>query len=145
MTFLLILLYYLLNILINVLDFFMGSGNFFTMLYSIMHGCIAIPLALLFMSKGYRCLAGISTELKWYKYGEIFFVVGSLMALIFKFLCYHGLKYVFTVMKTNGFLEFILGLVSMIVLLANLGLRIICMYNILVVYAPKDEESPSQS
>jgi hypothetical protein len=144
MAFLAILLYYALNILINVLDFFSGNGQFFTMLYSIMHACIAIPLALLFMSKGYRCLAGISTELKWYKYGEIFFCFGSLMAIIFKFLCYHGLKYVFTVMKATGIIEFALGLASLIVLLANLGLRIICMYNILVVYAPKDEDSPSQ-
>lgn len=139
MTFLCVVLFYVVNTTSTTLDFLVGDGQFFMMLYSIMHACIALPLALLFMSKGFRCLAGITTETTWYKYGEIFFMVASAMAFFFKFLCYHGMKYVFHKMKDDGILVFVLGLLELTLLATNFLLRIICAYHILIKYAPKDE------
>jgi hypothetical protein len=141
LTFLVVVAFYIINIVTNIIDWVQGQSSFFIFLYSIMHACIAIPLSLLFMSKGFRCLAGITTELRWYKYGEIFFIVGSSCAFCFGFLCYHGIRFTFNNMRKDGFIEFGLGLIELALLLTSATVRSFCAYSILVTYGPKEEEN----
>jgi hypothetical protein len=73
-SFLLLVVFYFLNFTINLLAWIAGdqSIGFFMPLYSIFHMFMIVPLGMGVFSKGYRAMAGISSERTWYKYGEVF-------------------------------------------------------------------------
>lgn len=142
-AFLVIPVFFILNLTINVLGIFLelkGGNFFFHSMYSLFHSMIGIPLALGVFSKGYRTLAGISDERTWYKFGEIFLIIFLLLAFTFEMLCYHGIRNILAWRQDHGIM-FTLGLIEESILACEIGLRIYCLAMVLFKYDPvKPEE-----
>lgn len=141
-SFLLIIVFYILNITINVIAMFNGDKDisFFMCLYSLFHTLMGIPIALGIFSKGYRTMAGISDERTWYKWGEIFILVFSGLAFCIQMLCYHGIKTVLRLRVEVGMVTFILGIIEEGVLLVQFCFRLYAILMILFKFMPANPE-----
>jgi hypothetical protein len=139
-SFLLLVVFYFLNFTINLLAWIAGdqSIGFFMPLYSIFHMFMIVPLGMGVFSKGYRAMAGISSERTWYKYGEVFLLVMCILIFFFHILCYHGLKIV-REFKTDGMHVLILGIIEQVCLAANAGIRGYSLYMVLLKYCPSED------
>ena len=129
-AFLLIPIYYIVNFISCVID--VGyKGRVFSCLYSVLHVCLAIPVGIAVLSKCFRSLAFISNELNWYKYGEFFMIAFGVLVFVCKFLCYHGVGYVFGQMYDDGWFLFTLGLIELILVFLMVVLRVFCVCTVI--------------
>lgn len=149
LSFLGTILFYFYNLFFNIMDFILdwsvqpGYGSVMRIFYTVFHMCMAFPLALGVFSKGFRALAGLDAEFRWYRYGEIGFALFGVFTFFSNMTCYHGLRYVLT-LRTISWTLFIMGIVEECIILTLIVLRTTCILFVQFKFNPTDPQKATK-
>ena len=118
-----LVLFYILNIFSNTIQFIIDGDTYSRVLDSVLHSIILLPVTFMIFYRGYRSVAYDNTMFKVYLYSELPILVFYCYHLKYQSLCYNGIDRLVDKFNEQKWMSFKFILAENLVLFCTIWLR----------------------